>query len=418
MEIDILLEYSERGQLRRWLEENHATAHHCWVATYRGKSAMPYALPYPAVVEEALCFGWIDSTLKRLPDGRLAQRISPRSKNSHWTETNLARVADLEQRGLMTPAGKQAAARNKHTETNTPKRTISNINPMKAKTLKATAIMLAMLFAACGNHAADTATANTTSAQLQEVQPGVTIYTVNDTLQVAALQDVANEMSRDLFVGSFDDSLLLQLMPEASTPSAINTFLVMTPKRTILFDAGLGPQAGGTLLQKLEAFGLTPADIDAVCLTHLHGDHIGGLLTDGQATFPNATLYVSSTENAACTPDGSMARMADLWAQVQKAYSGRVVTFADSVQLFDGLVQTMPAPGHTPGHTTYSVGNCLIAGDIIHAQGLQLQHPDFCAAYDNNPADAVKTRKEILKYAADNHLLFCDAHCVDQFIKL
>lgn len=118
MEIDILLEYSERGQLRRWLEENHATAHHCWVATYRGKSAMPCALPYPTVVEEALCFGWIDSTLKRLPDGRLAQRISPRRKNSHWTETNLARVNDLEQRGLMTPAGKQAAARNKHTETN------------------------------------------------------------------------------------------------------------------------------------------------------------------------------------------------------------------------------------------------------------------------------------------------------------
>ena len=145
---------------------------------------------------------------------------------------------------------------------------------------------------------------------------------------------------------------------------------------------------------------------------------VGGLLTNGQTTFPNATLYVSTTENAACTPDGAMARMAGLWAQVQKAYSGRVVTFADSVQLFDGLVKTMPAPGHTPGHTTYSVGNCLIAGDIIHAQGLQLQHPDFCAAYDNNPADAVKTRKEILQYAADHHLLFCDAHCVDQFIKL
>ena len=289
---------------------------------------------------------------------------------------------------------------------------------MKTKILKATAAMLAILFAACGNHAADTATADTTSAQPQELQPGVTIYTVNDTLQVAALQDVANEMSRDLFVGSFDDSLLLQLMPAASTPSAINTFLALTPQRTILFDAGLGSQAGGTLLQKLELIGRTPADVDAVCLTHLHGDHIGGLLKDGQAAFPNATLYVSATESAACVEGGALARMADLWAGVQKAYSGRVVTFADSTQLFGGLVKTIPAPGHTPGHTLYLVGNCLMAGDIIHAQDLQLEHPDFCARYDQDPKAAVPMRKHILDLVAQNGYLLCDAHCYDPFIKL
>ena len=289
---------------------------------------------------------------------------------------------------------------------------------MKAKILKATAIMLAMLFAACGNHAADTATADTTSAQPQELQPGVTIYTVNDTLQVAALQDVANEMSRDLFVGSFDDSLLLQLMPAASTPSAINAFMALTPSHTILFDAGLGSQAGGTLLQKLELIGRTPADVDAVCLTHLHGDHIGGLLKDGQAAFPNATLYVSATESAACVEGGALARMADLWAGVQKAYNGRVVTFADSTQLFGGLVKTIPAPGHTPGHTLYLVGNCLMAGDIIHAQDLQLEHPDFCARYDQDPKAAVPMRKHILDLVAKNGYLLCDAHCYDPFIKL
>ena len=113
MEIDFLLEYSDRNQLRQWLEENHTSAHHCWVVTYRSKVSKPNALPYLTVVEEALCFGWIDSTLKRLPDGRLAQRISPRRKNSHWTERNLARVRDLEQRGLMTPSGLHAAAKRK-----------------------------------------------------------------------------------------------------------------------------------------------------------------------------------------------------------------------------------------------------------------------------------------------------------------
>jgi len=68
-------------------------------------------LPYLDVVEEALCFGWIDSTLKRLGDGRLAQRLSPRQKRSHWTELNKQRCADLEARGLMTDLGRVALQR-------------------------------------------------------------------------------------------------------------------------------------------------------------------------------------------------------------------------------------------------------------------------------------------------------------------
>lgn len=102
------LEYSDRAQLRSWLMANHAEAKECWVTTYRTKTPRTDAIPYPEVVEEALCFGWIDSTYKRLPDGRGAQRLSPRRKNSHWTELNIRRCAELEQRGLMTDAGRAA----------------------------------------------------------------------------------------------------------------------------------------------------------------------------------------------------------------------------------------------------------------------------------------------------------------------
>lgn len=108
MEITTLLEYSERSQLRAWLEENHSREKECWVVVSRSKTPPPGILAYIDVVEEALCFGWIDSTLKRLPDGRLAQRLSPRRKNSHWTRLNIARCMDLENRGLMTPAGRRA----------------------------------------------------------------------------------------------------------------------------------------------------------------------------------------------------------------------------------------------------------------------------------------------------------------------
>ncbi len=85
---------------------HHGKESEVWVATYRSKQPMAEALPYLDVVEEALCFGWIDSTCKRLPDGRLAQRLSPRRKNSHWTELNRERCEDLERRGLMTEAGR------------------------------------------------------------------------------------------------------------------------------------------------------------------------------------------------------------------------------------------------------------------------------------------------------------------------
>ena len=108
MEITLLLEFSERLQLRDWLKENHASAKECWVTMSRSKNPPSGVLPYLDVVEEALCFGWIDSTLKKLPDGRLAQRLSPRRKKSHWTELNKQRCKELESRGLMTQAGRDA----------------------------------------------------------------------------------------------------------------------------------------------------------------------------------------------------------------------------------------------------------------------------------------------------------------------
>lgn len=85
--------------------EHHQTVAQCWVVCYRSKRPVWDALPYIDLVEEALCFGWIDSTLKKLPDGRLVQRMSPRRKNSHWTDLNRQRCQSLVLRGLMTPVG-------------------------------------------------------------------------------------------------------------------------------------------------------------------------------------------------------------------------------------------------------------------------------------------------------------------------
>ena len=107
MEVENLLTFTNRSQLREWFERNHLSERCCWVACNRSKTAKPDTLPYLEIVEE-LCFGWIDSTLKKLPDGRLAQRLSPRRKGSHWTDLNLQRCLDLERRELMTEYGRKA----------------------------------------------------------------------------------------------------------------------------------------------------------------------------------------------------------------------------------------------------------------------------------------------------------------------
>ena len=107
MEVVNLLHFATRDELRGWLEENHSTVRCCWVVIYRTKRPEWNAIAYIDVVEEALCFGWIDSTMKRLLDGRLVQRLSPRRKGSHWTELNKQRCANLERHGLMTDAGRK-----------------------------------------------------------------------------------------------------------------------------------------------------------------------------------------------------------------------------------------------------------------------------------------------------------------------
>ena len=109
MEVINLLHFGNRSELRQWLKEDHNIEMWCWGGTYRRKRPPEWpAIPYIEVVEEALCFGWIDSTLKRLPDGQLAQRLSPRRAKSHWNPLNMDRCVDLEVSGLMTEAGRRA----------------------------------------------------------------------------------------------------------------------------------------------------------------------------------------------------------------------------------------------------------------------------------------------------------------------
>lgn len=101
MEITERLHTTSREQWREWLAENHSTKREIWISTTKS----PEDLQYLDAVEEALCFGWIDSTIKA-GEGVMWRRFSPRRKRSPWTELNKERCRRLECLGLMTDAGR------------------------------------------------------------------------------------------------------------------------------------------------------------------------------------------------------------------------------------------------------------------------------------------------------------------------
>lgn len=106
MEIHNLLDIKSRAELREWLIQNYKTEKECWVVVKRGRPTDDNIFWYIDAVEEALCFGWIDSTTKKIADNVTAQKLCPRKPRSNWSELNKERCRRMERLGLMTDAGR------------------------------------------------------------------------------------------------------------------------------------------------------------------------------------------------------------------------------------------------------------------------------------------------------------------------
>lgn len=104
MEIGETLYVTDREDFRKWLEANHKSKKEIWLIQYKKAAKMP-SINYVEAVEEALCFGWIDSTEKSMDAERYATRFSPRRPKSNWTEMNKDRVRRLIAEGKVTEAG-------------------------------------------------------------------------------------------------------------------------------------------------------------------------------------------------------------------------------------------------------------------------------------------------------------------------
>ena len=205
-------------------------------------------------------------------------------------------------------------------------------------------------------------------------------------------------MPRALF-SEAPDSLIQELGLENGIPSSICAFLMKSQGQEILFDAANGAP-DSQLLPTLNSLEVSPEDIDHIFITHLHGDHIGGLIADDAAVFANALLHINKIELDSWLemPEQQTEKL----RKITQAYSGRLHTFFPGDELPCGI-SAITAYGHTPGHTVYQIGNNIIAGDIMHGTALQVEHPQFNARFDMDHDNAITSRRSLLENAGKFH---------------
>ncbi len=203
-----------------------------------------------------------------------------------------------------------------------------------------------------------------------------------------------------------DAALMKNLGLENGIPSSVSVFLLEKNGLRILFDAGNGGE-DSELASILKQMNLSCDDVDYVYVTHLHGDHIGGMIHGEEPAFPNAVVYIAERELGEwmSMPEDNNGKL----RKVVSAYEGRIKLFMAG-DILPGDVETIEAHGHTPGHTVYRSGNLLIVGDILHGAALQMEHPEICAAFDMDKKAAVSSRRKILEYASENGLTMCGMH--------
>jgi glyoxylase-like metal-dependent hydrolase (beta-lactamase superfamily II) len=204
-----------------------------------------------------------------------------------------------------------------------------------------------------------------------------------------------------------------------------NAFLINTGSKLVLVDTGAGVLFGptlGKLINNLRAAGYQPEQIDEVYITHMHGDHLGGLVGNGQRAFPNAVVRAGKADADFWLSQANMDKapadkkgyfkgaMASINPYVQ---AGKFKAIENNGELVPG-VSAVAEHGHTPGHTTYVVESrgqkLVLFGDLIHVAAIQMDNPQLTIGFDSDEKAAAAARKKVFDDAAKNGYLVGGAH--------
>jgi glyoxylase-like metal-dependent hydrolase (beta-lactamase superfamily II) len=248
--------------------------------------------------------------------------------------------------------------------------------------------------------------------------PGFYRYKVGD-IEVTAIHDgfaprPLDGLVRNADLGDVKKAMVDAFLPTDVLPITFTTLALKTGGRLVLVDTGNGDSGApttGRWMANFKAAGFDPAQVNTIIISHFHPDHINGLrLKDGTAVFPNAEVMVAAPEWAFWMDDGKMAQAPDAlkgnFQNVRRVFGPMakdVKQYEAGKELAPG-VTAVAAPGHTPGHTAYSVssgnGKLLVASDITNHPALFARNPDWQAVFDMDGNQARETRRKMLDMAA------------------
>lgn len=248
--------------------------------------------------------------------------------------------------------------------------------------------------------------------------------------QLTALYDgiwyrpITDKFIRNAPFADVEHALDAAFMPHDKLATPFTALVVNTGSKLVLIDTGTGGQispSAGELRDNLVAAGIDPNAVDAIVISHFHPDHINGIKDkDNKLIFPNAEIMVPAPEWAFWMDDANLnAAPADLkptflnqrriFADIAK----QVTHYEPGKEVAPGIV-TLPAPGHTPGHTVFAVhsGNqsLLVLSDTAQHPAVFARHPNWEAAFDVDGPEAVATRKKIFDRAAADRMLITGYH--------
>jgi glyoxylase-like metal-dependent hydrolase (beta-lactamase superfamily II) len=210
-------------------------------------------------------------------------------------------------------------------------------------------------------------------------------------------------------------------LPQDKYVNMFSPVLIDTGAELILFDTGMGEggraNGMGKLREGIAAAGYSPDQVSLVVLTHLHGDHIGGLLEGGKPAFPKARYLTGRVEYDFWT---DAARMGSPAESGHKAVLTNVVPLADRMSFLTGGdaiasgITALEAFGHTPGHLVFRVESAgkalMLTADTANHFVLSLQRPDWEVRFDMDKARAAQTRQHIFGMIAHERLPFIGYH--------